>query len=106
MSVSTLSAQGFVKGKVLDKQNSEPLGFVAAGVTASPDKRYLYMIDTTSDELVSYRIVNEGERIEEIASTPVKGDGLDELRISESGHSLLLFNSATCDAITVMSINR
>ena len=37
MSVSTLSAQGFVKGKVLDKQNSEPLGFVAAGVTASPD---------------------------------------------------------------------
>ena len=96
-----MSDQGFWK-----VASSEPLGFVAAGVTASPDKRYLYMIDTTSDELVSYRIVNEGERIEEIASTPVKGDGLDELRISESGHSLLLFNSATCDAITVMSINR
>lgn len=33
MSVSTLSAQGFVKGKVLDKQNSEPLGFVNVRIT-------------------------------------------------------------------------
>ena len=33
MSVSTLSAQGFVRGKVLDKQNSEPLGFVNVRIT-------------------------------------------------------------------------
>lgn len=33
MSVSTLSAQEFVKGKVLDKQNSEPLGFVNVRIT-------------------------------------------------------------------------
>lgn len=96
-----MSDQGFWK-----VASSEPLGFVAAGVTASPDKRYLYMIDTTDGELVSYKIINGGESIEEIASTPVKGDGLDELRISDSGHSLILFSSGSCDSITVMSVNR
>ena len=96
-----MSDQGFWK-----VHTSEPLGFVAAGVTASSDKRYLYMIDTTGNELVSYKIINRGERLEEIASTPVKGENLDELRLSESGHTMLLFDSGSCDTITVMSINR
>ena len=41
MSACTLSAQGFVKGKVLDKQNSEPLGFVNVRVTQKASGEYV-----------------------------------------------------------------
>ena len=93
-------------GEVWMTHSNAPLDFDVSAVISSPDRRYVYMLDAGSSELVSYKIINNGERIEEIAATPVKGTGLNQIRISQSGHTLLLYDDRACDAITVMSVNR
>ena len=49
MSACTLSAQGFVKGKVLDKQTSEPLGFVNVRITKKASGDYVGGTMTDAD---------------------------------------------------------
>ena len=55
---------------------------------------------------MTYTVKNRGSSIEELASTSLKEEGLDEIRISPSGHTLILFDSNSCDSLTVMSVNR
>ena len=86
--------------------SSEPMDFIASGVTVSADKRYVYMIDTTNNLLRSYNVKNDKTAIEEISSMPLKVQNIDSLRIADSGQSILMFDSGKCDSITVLSVNR
>ena len=89
-----------------NEYTSEPLGFTAAAVAVSPDKRYAYMLDADTPSLVSYKVLSNGREIGKFSTTDLQSSGLNQIRISESGHSILLFDDTRCDAITVMSVNR
>ena len=93
-------------GSAWNDYTSEPLGFSAAAVAVSPDKRYAYIINGGNDSLISYKVQNNGTEINEFATTELKGENLNSIRISDSGHTILLFDDTRCDAITVMSVNR
>ena len=93
-------------GNAWNDYESEPLGFKASAVSVTADKRYVYMIDEDDGALVSYKVLDSGTRIEEFSKTQTKGENLDSIKISASGHTILLYDDSACDAITVMSVNR
>ena len=93
-------------GNAWNDYESEPLGFKASAVSVTADQRYVYMIDEDDGALVSYKVLDSGTRIEEFSKTQTKGENLDSIRISASGHTILLYDDSACDAITVMSVNR
>ena len=64
------------------------------------------MLDADTPSLVSYKVLSNGREIGKFSATDLQSSGLNQIRISESGHSILLFDDTRCDAITVMSVNR
>ncbi len=84
----------------------EPLGFSVASIGISPDKRYVYMINEDENSLICYKTLNNGTEIEEFAVTDIIGENANTMRISEGGHTILLYDDDSCDAITVMNVTR